>query len=73
MKTQVERILEYMLNVGPITAIIALNEIGCMRLPARIKEINDEGWNVKSRWVTHTNQNGEKKRYKEYWLEEALM
>lgn len=68
MKTQSERILEYMLNVGPISPLIALSEIGCMRLPARIKELIDAGIDVKSRWVTHTNQSGVTKRYKEYWV-----
>lgn len=68
MKPQSTGIFEYMRDVGPITGLIALTECGCMRLPARIAELKEAGIAIKDRWVTHVNKNGEKKRYKEYWL-----
>lgn len=68
MKAQTVGIFEYMRDVGPITGLIAMNELGCMRLPARIAELKAAGVDVKDRWVEHTNRNGVKKRFKEYSL-----
>lgn len=75
MTTQNDGILDYMINVGPITPIVALDEFGCMRLPARIGEIKetikDTGLVIKDEWVEHVNRNGIKKRFKAYWVEKA--
>lgn len=68
MKAQTTGIFEYMRDIGPITGLIALTELGCMRLPARIAELKEAGIDVKDRWVEHTNKSGQVKRYKEYYL-----
>lgn len=68
MKSQTERVLEYMINVGPITPLDALEKLGCFRLPARILDLKKRGYNIKDRWINHTNKSGEVKQYKEYWL-----
>ena len=66
---QTEAILDYMESKGPITALTALSECGCLRLSARIKELRDSGIEVKDRFVTTVNSSGEKKTFKEYWVD----
>lgn len=65
---QTTAIYEHMKNIGPITPLEALEQYRCMRLGARIKDLKDTGVQIKSQWVTHENQLGERKRFKEYWL-----
>ena len=68
MKPQTIDIYVHMRDKGPITPLVALEEYGCFRLPARIAEIKDMGVEVKDQWVTHVNQDGQIKRFKEYWI-----
>lgn len=63
-----DKIYLHMLNIGPITALIAMKQYGCMRLSARIKDLEQKGIKIRRQWVTHINADGEKKRFKEYWL-----
>ncbi len=42
---QNQRLLQ-MLKRGPVTPIDALQEIGCFRLSARIKELRESGYNI---------------------------
>ena len=39
MMTQCEKVLEYMKEFGSITPIEAMQDIGCMRLAARIADL----------------------------------
>lgn len=65
IESQTRKILKSMLDGARINGIYALAEFGCFRLPARIKNIEELGYQVKRRWIrTSTN-----KRVKEYWLE----
>jgi hypothetical protein len=44
--SQTKEILSHLERVGSITAIEALNEYGCFRLAARIKDLRDAGHNI---------------------------
>ena len=40
----------------PITPIEALNKFGCFRLAARIHELKNQGWTIKSSVITRNNK-----------------
>lgn len=46
MMTQCEKVLEYMKEFGSITPIEAMQDIGCMRLAARIADLVDQGYAI---------------------------
>jgi hypothetical protein len=52
--TQTQQILD-MLHHGPVTAIDALNDCGCFRLAARIKDLRDQGHNITTTHLTLPN------------------
>ena len=68
--TQAKRILEYMQKHGEITALEAMRDLGCTRLSARIFELRESGFNIKSEFVDVVNRYGEKCRVKKYRLME---
>lgn len=68
--TQNQMILSYMRDKGGITARDAINEIGCMRLAARISELRRDGYSINSRTVKRRNRFGETCYVSEYTLEE---
>lgn len=55
--SQKDRILNHLQQNNGITAIEALNEIGCFRLSARIKDLRDEGYDIETEMVS---RNGKK-------------
>lgn len=62
--SQAKRILAYLKKGNRITPIEALNMFGSFRLGARIADIKDMGYDIKSKFVeTDTG-----KRVKCYWL-----
>lgn len=66
-----ERIINYMKEYGAITTYEAFIELDCSRLAEYIRQIKEE-YVVCDEWITTTNRKGEKKRYKQYWLEGGL-
>jgi len=50
--TQAGKILDHLTHRGPITAMDALNHYGCFRLAARIKDLRNEGHDIKSETTT---------------------
>lgn len=62
--TQTESILSHLKSGKQIDPLQALNEYGCFRLAARVKELRDEGHNIKSTKV----KGREGKIYAVYWL-----
>jgi hypothetical protein len=48
MKSQNERILNYLLNGGSLTPLEALKKFDCLALSSRISNIRDLGYKVKS-------------------------
>lgn len=62
------RILDFMQKNGSITCLDAIEAFGCMRLPARIKDLKDEGHLINKRMELGTNRFGEPTRYARYSL-----
>lgn len=62
MKTQTDRVLEYMKENGGITAMAAFREFGITRLSARIYDLRKAGYEVNSRRVSYI-QDGDPKHY----------
>ena len=63
--SQTKKILAILIKEHSITPLEALNRCGCMRLAARIAEIKEMGFDVKTR-IVKTGQ----ARYAEYRLED---
>lgn len=49
--TQAERILEYMKEHGSISPLEAADEIGCMRLAAKIADLKESGVLIRTEMV----------------------
>lgn len=62
--SQKQQILEHLKEGRPITPLDALNAYGCFRLSARIYELRQEGYNIK----TESVEIGDKE-YAKYTLE----
>ncbi len=66
MKTQNERLLDYLDEHGRITQREAMEELGIMRLAARIADLRAMGHAITRRTVKVTNRYGEKCHIAEY-------
>lgn len=64
--SQAEKIREYIEKYGSITPLEALKEIGCMRLAARIEEIERQGMALEHKNEYATNREGKKVRFTRY-------
>lgn len=63
--SQVDAILMYLKQGNEITPIEALSKFGCFRLGARIWDLRDRGFDIRSRMVCKNN-----KRFSSYYLAE---
>lgn len=63
-QSQNARILSYLKNGGRITSLEALNQFGCLRLSARIKDLRDRGYEIQSQFIDVPSG----KRVKEYFM-----
>lgn len=68
MKTQTERIIQFLNDFGSISQREAYTELGIMRLAARVAELKRVGYNITSALETHVNRYGEKVRCARYTL-----
>lgn len=68
--THCEMILGYMRQFGSITPMDALQDIGCMRLAARIADLRDQGYSIGRRTKKCTNRYGNTVSFAEYYLKE---
>ena len=69
--TQNEMVLQYMQDFGNITPLKAFQDLGILRLAARIKDLTDRGVKISRSLEFATNRYGKKVRYMRYWLEES--
>ena len=69
--TQNMRIIEFIREHGSITPIDALNNIGCLRLSARIHDLKDMGYRFKTVSETVKFADGRSKTFARYFLEEV--
>ena len=68
--SQERQILAYLQDHKSITGLEALKLFGCMRLPARISVLEDQGYKFTRESIRVRNQNGEHVRVTAYGLEE---
>ena len=66
--TQKQRIIRHLKDKKSITALQAMKEYGIMRLTSRICELKDEGYNIKSEFVSSKNRYIEAVSYSKYTL-----
>ncbi|MBR2434835.1 MAG: helix-turn-helix domain-containing protein [Lentisphaeria bacterium] len=70
-QTQAQRVLSYMEEVGSITQIEALSELGVMRLASRITDLRKRGYEIESSRDKVKNRYGENCYIKRYRLADA--
>ena len=68
-KSQCDKILAYMESGRSITPIEALGLFGCFRLSARIKDLRERGYMIRTNRIVRKNEDGTTKNYAEYSLE----
>ena len=66
--TQKDRIIRHLNDKGSITALEAIKEYGIMQLGARIYELKDEGYNIRSEFVSSKNRYNEPVSFSKYSL-----
>jgi len=64
--SQCAQILERMLDGWPITAKLALAWFGCFRLAARIKDLRDDGHDIRTEMIQVPNSYGKTVRVARY-------
>tara|TARA_Y100000114_G_C11704082_1_gene299998 strand:+ start:468 stop:683 length:216 start_codon:yes stop_codon:yes gene_type:complete len=64
--TQKQRIIRHLKDKGSITALQAMKEYGIMRLTSRICELKNEGYNIKSEFISSKNRYNETVSYSKY-------
>lgn len=70
--TQSDMILEYIERNGSITPMEAMNELGVMRLGARIFDLKEQGVPIITERVKGENRRGEVTTFARYRLEKEL-
>lgn len=65
--SQKTMILRYLKQGRSLTSLDALNLFGCFRLASRIKNLRDDGWDIRTDTVTDTRTG---KRFASYSLAE---
>ena len=66
--TQKDRIIRHLNDKGSITALEAMKEYGIMRLTSRICDLKDEGYNIRSEFVSSKNRYNESVSFSKYSL-----
>lgn len=72
--TQKEEVLAYMRDYGSISTFEAYTELGVTQLGARIKELENTGWQIGRIKKAHiSGRTGKTVRYVEYFIQEAAV
>ena len=66
--TQKERIIRHLKDKESITSLEAMKEYGIMRLTSRICELKDEGYKIRSEFVSSKNRYNESVSFSKYTL-----
>ena len=59
MKNQKDRILDYLRTGRTLTRLNSWEELGILESPARISELRQEGFDIKTKMIRVTNRYGE--------------
>lgn len=65
---QKQQVMEYIRRYGSITTLQAIDDLGILRLGARISELRKQGYNIAATVEKGKNRNGEETRYHRYFL-----
>lgn len=68
--TQCNMIAEYLKSGKSITPMDALRKFGCMRLASRIHDLKERGMKISGSMVYDTDDEGNNKKWKVYWLDD---
>ena len=68
--SQASRLLDYLKRFGSVTTWEAFQELGITRLSARIFEIKERGYLIKTESITSKNRFGEPVHFNKYSLVE---
>lgn len=71
MNDQTELLLDYLKRNGSITAVQALNDLGIMRLSARVYDLRAQGYDITLTMKSGRNRFGKPVSYGIYRLEAA--
>ena len=71
MRTQRQRVIDYINRFGSITSMQAFADLGITQLAARICELKDEGYEFKKEQVSSVNRFGETVYFKKYSFAES--
>ncbi len=72
--TQKEEVLAYMRDYGSISTFEAYTELGVTQLGARIKELENNGWQIgRLRKARVSGRTGKKVHFVEYFIKEAAV
>ena len=66
--TQKDRIIRHLNDKGSITALEDMKEYGIMQLASRIYELKDQGYNIRSEFVSSKNRYKEPVSFSKYSL-----
>lgn len=69
MKTQCEKLLDYMKEHGSVMGMESIMQLGVMNYKGRINDLRRLGVPIKTTMETVTNSQGEKKTFARYSLE----
>lgn len=71
--TQCEMIEDYINEYGSISALEAVRDLGCLRLPSRIFDLKKQGHKIKTEMVAVKNRWGEKTYVAKYsWADDNV-
>ena len=65
---QKQQVMEYIRRYGSITTLQAIDDLGILRLGARMSELRKQGYNISATVEKGVNRNGEETRYHRYFL-----
>ena len=66
--TQKDRIIRHLKDKESITSLEAMQEYGIMRLTSRVCELKDEGYRIRSEFVSSKNRYNEPVSFSKYTL-----
>ena len=66
--TQKERIIRHLKDKESITSLEAMQEYGIMRLTSRVCELKNEGYKIRSEFVSSKNRYNEPVSFSKYTL-----
>ena len=66
--TQKERILKYLESGKTLTRLNSWNELGVLEAPARISELRQEGYPIRTEMYTVQNRYGERVRVAKWYI-----